>query len=167
MKYALAVIENELHNLKVNEPIHRAEGNIEQADSDAAAISELGRAKRLIIDNEDADVYWVRDALEFAAMGLSVVYDENMHSNDLAIQILSAGKIDLLPLCYTDRMKIELEDLSVKIEKLKDFTEGNIFPQLEDNQKNGMRNQLVKMREYSEILADRIHYEESRVSKGA
>ncbi len=45
---AIAILEISLENLQTNEPIHRAEGKIEQADADAKNAAEVVEALRVL-----------------------------------------------------------------------------------------------------------------------
>jgi hypothetical protein len=44
MKHAIEALETKLETLRHNEPIHRAEGNVEQADLDAAIAADVVHA---------------------------------------------------------------------------------------------------------------------------
>lgn len=44
MKAAIITLETALHTLETNEPINRKEGNIEQADIEAANAAEIRQA---------------------------------------------------------------------------------------------------------------------------
>tara|TARA_R110002126_G_scaffold144949_3_gene290975 strand:+ start:1138 stop:1314 length:177 start_codon:yes stop_codon:yes gene_type:complete len=48
MKNAIAILQIALENLATNEPIHRAEGNAEQADIEASTAIEIRAALEVL-----------------------------------------------------------------------------------------------------------------------
>lgn len=59
---------------------------------------------------------------------------------------------------YKERLKIEKEELDLKIKKLQQFIEANtIFTTLVIYEQSDMKNQLSAMREYSELLQRRLN----------
>ena len=75
MKYALAVIEIAISNLKINEPIRRSEGNLAQADTDLKAIDELSTAKKIIEqanESKEQPCYIDRMCREANALGTKI-----------------------------------------------------------------------------------------------
>ena len=60
---------------------------------------------------------------------------------------------------YVDRMKIERNELRIKLEKLNEFKETKLFENLDDFQKEQLFIQCHLMQRYLEVLNDRIRYE--------
>lgn len=62
----------------------------------------------------------------------------------------------LPPITHVERMGLELVELSIRIEKLEAFITTRTFADLEGAEQNRMKRQLVAMREYRDVLKERI-----------
>ena len=58
MQHVIAILTAQLELYRTNEPIHRAEGRIDQADLGLATIAELERAIDWFTGNLDALFFW-------------------------------------------------------------------------------------------------------------
>jgi hypothetical protein len=57
---------------------------------------------------------------------------------------------------YQSRVVTELRDLDEKIERLSAFVNGDVFQTVEAKERTLLASQLAVMREYADILRDRI-----------